>query len=64
MHDDVIVALISTIGTIIVAFITSYFQRLPPRSGPDETATSIKELRKENQELKRKLEEEKHDHNR
>lgn len=64
MHDDVIVALISTIGTIIVAFITSYFQRLPPRNGPDETATSIKELRKENQELKKELEEEKHDHHR
>lgn len=64
MHDDVIVALISTIGTIIVAFITSCFQRLPPRNEPDETATSIKELRKENQELKKELEEQKHDHNR
>lgn len=62
MHDEVIVALISTIGTIIVAFITSYFQRLPPRNEPDETATSIKELRKENQELKKELEEQKHDH--
>lgn len=64
MHDDVIVALISTIGTIIVAFITSYFQRLPPRNELDETATTIKELRKENHELKKELEEQKHDHNR
>ncbi|MCD7130544.1 hypothetical protein LTY36_04980 [Limosilactobacillus agrestis] len=61
MHDQVLVALISTAGTVIVAFITVYFQRLPPKN--DEITKSIQELTKENKKLKEKLKEQTNEHN-
>lgn len=46
MHDDVLVALISTIGSVLVAYITTLQKNKP---------TEDDKLRKENQRLKREL---------
>ncbi|MDY4730324.1 MAG: hypothetical protein SPC26_09535, partial [Lactobacillus amylovorus] len=48
MHDSVLVALISAVGSIIVAYLTTHQSSKP----------SYDELKKENEELKRKLKEE------
>ena len=49
VHDSVLVALISAVGSIIVAYLTTHQSSKP----------SYDELKKENEELKRKLKEEK-----
>lgn len=55
MSDQVLATLITTIGSIIVAWITAH-----QRSQPTENDR----LREQNKELRKKLkEEEKHDHN-
>lgn len=48
VHDSVLVALISAIGSIIVAYLTTHQSSKP----------SYDELKKENEKLKRKLKEE------
>ena len=48
MHDQVLIALISTVGSIVVAYITTHQNKKPSIND---------ELRKENEELKKKLEE-------
>lgn len=52
VHDQVLVALISTIGSIAVAYLTTHQSSKPSK---------YDELEKENKELKRKLKEEKND---
>lgn len=52
VHDQVLVALISTIGSIAVAYLTTYQSSKPSK---------YDELKKENEELKRKLKEEKNE---
>ncbi|MCC4502054.1 hypothetical protein [Limosilactobacillus reuteri] len=52
MHDQVLIALISTIGSIVVAYLTTHQNKKP--SIDDE-------LREENEELRRKLEEREHE---
>lgn len=51
VHDQVLVALISTIGSIAVAYLTTHQSSKP----------SYDELKKENEKLKRKLKEEKNE---
>lgn len=51
MHDDVLVALISTIGSIIVAYITTQQRNKP---------TENDKLREENRKLKEKIKHESH----
>ena len=51
VHDSVLVALISAVGSIIVAYLTTDQSSKP----------SYDELKKENEELKRKLKEEKNE---
>ena len=48
MHDQVLIALISTVGSIVVAYLTKHQNKKPSIND---------ELRKENEELKKKLEE-------
>ncbi|MFQ3624098.1 hypothetical protein ACSF83_03565 [Lactobacillus johnsonii] len=52
VHDQVLVALISTIGSIAVAYLTTHQSSKPSK---------YDELKKENEELKRKLKEEKNE---
>ena len=52
MHDEVLVALISTIGSIIVAYITTQQHNKP---------TENDKLRQENQRLKQELKEKEHE---
>ena len=52
MHDEVLVALISTIGSIIVAYITTQQHNKP---------TENDKLRQENQRLKQELKAKEHE---
>jgi len=52
VHDSVLVALISAVGSIIVAYLTTHQSSKPSK---------YDELKKENEELKRKLKEEKNE---
>lgn len=55
MHDQVLVALISTIGSILVAYITTHQQHKP---------SDLDKMREENRKLKKELKKEKkHEHN-
>lgn len=46
MHDDVLVALISTIGSVLVAYITTHQQNKPSEKD---------KIREENKKLKKQL---------
>ncbi len=55
MHDDVLVALISTAGSILVAYITTHQQH---------KLSDLDKMREENKHLKAELKKEKkHEHN-
>lgn len=54
MHDEVLVALISTIGSIIVAYITTQQHKNPSEDD---------RLREENKRLKQELKEKEHEDN-
>lgn len=56
MHDDVLIALISTIGSILVAYITTR-QKNKPTERQKNKPTEDDELKKEIEDLKEELRE-------
>ena len=53
MSDAVITALITTAGSIIVAFLTAYYGSRRPDHDEEDLKRAIEDLKKQNEELRK-----------
>ena len=53
MSDAVITALITTAGSIVVAFLTAYYGAKRPDHNEEDLKRAIEDLKKQNEELRK-----------